>query len=117
MVLGLISWFIIDLASFRIILLKVLGITSFLKKTSVVSAWISLKTLGITSVITVLGASSTLILTLALEITVNRVLVVVLLLRNKLVLLYYLVGFLFDIYYRSQPSNNILVQNKICSWS
>jgi hypothetical protein len=71
--------------------------------------------LEITFIVIALGASSTLILTLALEITVNRVLVVVLLLRDKLVLLYYLIGFLFNIYYRSQPNNNILVQNKICS--
>jgi hypothetical protein len=46
---------------------------------------------------------------------VNKILVVVLLLKDKLVLLYYLVGFLFDIYYRSQPSNSILVRNEICS--
>jgi hypothetical protein len=65
--------------------------------------------------IVALGASLTLILTLALKITINRILVVVLLLRDKLVLLYYFMGFLFDIYCRSQPSNSILIRNKICS--
>jgi hypothetical protein len=51
--------------------------------------------------VVILGVSSISILTLASEIAVNKVLVVVLLLRDKLVLLYYLAGFLFDIYYRS----------------
>jgi hypothetical protein len=60
-------------------------------------------------VVSILGVSLTSILILASEIVVNRVLIVILLLRDKLILLYYLAGLLFDIYCKSQPSNSTLV--------